>query len=156
MEDAMDRTMDHRAIFETETAFEVGYDPAVPCVTMAWRGYHTSEAFRAQNERVLAELTERRASKMLCDIRYFVLIGATDQDWLNTNWLPRAAETGLRTCAIVAPVFYFNRVAVHSVVERIDTQTLSVAHFDATESARAWLRTGRYENAPSPPIGGRG
>jgi hypothetical protein len=134
--------MDHTAIFATEAAFEVGYDPAVPCVTMVWRGYHTSEAFRAQNERVLAELSQRRASRILCDIRYFVLIGAADQDWLNANWLPRAAEAGLRVCAIVAPVFYFNRVAVHTVVEKLDKQTLSVAYFDATESARNWLRTG--------------
>jgi len=134
--------MDHKAIFETETAFEVGYDPLVPCVTMAWRGYHTSAAFRAQNERVVAELSERRTSKMLCDIRTFVLIGAADQEWLNTNWLPRAVNAGLRTCALVAPVFHFNRVAVHSVVERIDSQTLSVAYFDATESARDWLCTG--------------
>lgn len=134
--------MDHKAIFATEAAFEVGYDLAVPCVTMAWRGYHTSEAFRVQNECVLAEISARRASKLLCDIRTFVLIGAADQEWLNVNWLPRAAEAGLRTCAIVAPVFYFNRVAVHSVVERIDAQTLSVAYFDTTESARAWLCTG--------------
>ena len=134
--------MDHRALFETETAFDIGYDPAVPCVSMAWSGYHTSEVFRAQNESVLAELTTRRASRLLCDIRTFLLIGATDQDWLTTNWLPRAVAAGLRTCAIVAPVFYFNRVAVHTVVERLDKQTLSVAYFDTTESARAWLCTG--------------
>ena len=71
-----------------------------------------------------------------------MLIGATDQDWLNKDWLPRAAAVGLRTCAIVVPVFYFNRVAVHTVVEKLDKQTLSVAYFDATESARDWLRAG--------------
>jgi hypothetical protein len=33
-------------------------------------------------------------------------------------------------------------VAAHTVVEKIDKQTLSVAYFNATESARDRLRTG--------------
>jgi len=131
--------MDPRSIFQTETDFHVSYDPDIECVYMVWRGYHTSALFRAENEQVLGVIAKHRARKILCDIRYFVLIGASDQAWLNSEWLPRAIDAGLRTCAIVAPVFYFNRVAVRSVAERIDPQAVSIEYFDSPEMARRWL-----------------
>jgi hypothetical protein len=131
--------MDPRPIFQTETDFHVSYDPDIECVYMTWRGYHTSALFRSENEQVLSVITRHRARKMLTDIRYFVLIGASDQEWLNSYWLPRAFEAGLRTCAIVAPVFYFNRVAVQGVVERMEPNALKVEYFDSPEMARRWL-----------------
>jgi hypothetical protein len=131
--------MDPRSIFQTETDFHVSYDPDIECVYMVWRGYHTSALFRTENEQVLGVIAKHRARKILCDIRYFVLIGATDQAWLNSEWLPRAIDAGLRTCAIVAPVFYFNRVAVRTVAERIDPQAVTIEYFDSPEMARRWL-----------------
>src|SRR3712207_1699913 len=93
----------------------VGYDSDVPCVIMTWRGYATSREFREANERILGVLSERGATKLLGDIKEFVLIGADDQHWLISNWIPRAMQVGLRTVALVTPVFYFNRVAIESV-----------------------------------------
>jgi hypothetical protein len=68
-----------------------------------------------------------------------VLIGADDQHWLSTNWIPRAMEAGLRTVAMITPVFYFNRVAVENVGQKLDPETLILQHFDNRASARGWL-----------------
>jgi hypothetical protein len=127
-------------IIQGEGDFQLSYAVDVPCVVMVWRGYHDSASFRAHNEEVLAFIAERRASKMLCDIRTFVLIGATDQEWLNVSWLPRAMRAGLRTSAIVTPTFYFNRVAVRSVAERVDAAALKIEYFESAEAARDWLK----------------
>ena len=127
-------------ILQEKRDFQLSYAVDVPCVVMAWRGYHDSASFRAHNEQVLEFVAERRASKMLCDIRTFVLIGATDQEWLNASWLPRAMRAGLRTCAIVTPTFYFNRVAVRSVADRVDSTALRIEYFDSAEAARDWLK----------------
>ena len=126
-------------VFQTETDFHVSYDPDFACAYMVWRGYHTSALFRAQNEQALDVIARHHARKILCDIRYFVLIGAVDQAWLNSDWLPRAIDAGLRTCALVAPVFYFNRVAVQTVTERIAPGTVTVEYFDSPAMARHWL-----------------
>ncbi len=117
----------------------VGYDAEVPCVIMTWKGYATSREFREANERILGVLSERAASKLLGDIKEFVLIGADDQHWLTTNWIPRAMEAGLRTVAMITPVFYFNRVAVESVGQKLDPEALILQHFDNREAARQWL-----------------
>jgi hypothetical protein len=122
-------------------ACTVGYDAEVPCVIMTWKGYATSREFREANERILGVLTERGASKLLGDIKEFVLIGADDQQWLSSNWIPRAVEAGLRTVAMVTPVFYFNRVAVESVGRTLDPDALILEHFDNRDAARQWLTT---------------
>ena len=120
-------------------ACTIGYDAEVPCVIMTWKGYATSREFREANERILGVLAERGATKLLGDIKQFVLIGAEDQHWLSTNWIPRAIQAGLRTVAMITPVFYFNRVAVESVGQQLDPETLILEHFGEREAARHWL-----------------
>ena len=122
-----------------ETYFATRYDADVPCVEMTWRGYHTSADFRARNAEVMDLLVAHRATRLLADIRDFTLIGADDQTWLNDVWLPAAMGVGLRHATLVAPVFYFNKVAVQTVVDRIGLPALEVAYFDTVERARAWL-----------------
>ena len=117
----------------------IGYDADVPCVIMTWKGYATSREFREANERILGVIAERRVSKLLGDIKEFVLIGADDQHWLSTNWIPRVTEAGLRLVAMVTSVFYFNRVAVESVGQKLDPDRLIMQNFDNREAAREWL-----------------
>ena len=126
-------------VIDPSFACTVGYDAEVPCVIMTWKGYATSREFREANERILGVLTERKASKLLGDSKEFVLIGADDQHWLSSNWIPRALEAGLRTVALVTPVFYFNRVAIESVGQTLDPEALILQHFDNRDAARQWL-----------------
>ncbi len=117
----------------------VGFDPTVPCVVMVWKGYATSPLFRETNERVLACLTQNQATQILGDLRDFVLIGAEDQAWLNENWIPRAIAAGLKRVALTQPTYYFNRVAVETVGQRVDTDRLMVGYFGDLDGARIWL-----------------
>jgi len=118
----------------------VDYDADVPCVVMIWKGYATSAAFRDGNGRVLAEITERRASKLLGDVTDFVLIGAEDQAWLNEVWIPRAMHAGLRKVALVQPTFYFNRVAIDGVAQKLDRERLQLGFSDNLDAAKDWLK----------------
>lgn len=132
--------MDGQSLFQIAPEFSVACAPEIPGIVMVWRGYHTSPSFRAQNESVLAALAAHKASKILCDIRHFLLIGSEDQAWLNGHWLPRAMDAGLRQAAIVTPLYFFNRVAVGEVVQRLDASRLRVEYFEDPETARDWLR----------------
>lgn len=144
--------------FRPEPGFHVGFAPEIPCTVMVWRGYRTSISFRQKNEEVLAALGAYRTAKLLCDIRHFLLIDSVDQVWLNENWLPRVLEAGLRQCAILTPLYYFNRVAVQSVVDRIDAQMLRVQYFESAERARRWLAgtapRGRWRRRRRPNLAG--
>ena len=118
----------------------IGYDADIPCVVMIWKGYATSAAFREGNARVLTEITDRRASKLLGDVTDFVLIGAEDQAWLNEVWIPRAMHAGLREVALVQPSFYFNRVAIDTVAQKLDRDRVQLGFFDNRDAAKAWLK----------------
>lgn len=118
----------------------VDYDIEVPCVVMIWKGYATSAAFKDGNAQVLAKISAHNASKLLGDVTDFVLIGAEDQAWLNQVWIPRAMHAGLRKIALVQPTFYFNRVAVESVAQKVDRDRAEVGFFSTQEEARAWLK----------------
>ncbi len=131
--------MTEAATHKADFACSVSYEPAIPCVTMVWRGYATSPLFRETNERVLACLEENRATQILGDVRDFVLIGGDDQTWLNDNWIPRAMAAGLKRVALTQPTFYFNRVAIENVGRRVDPQRLVVGYFADPDSARSWL-----------------
>jgi len=117
----------------------IRFDPQVGCVVMVWKGYATSEEFRAGNERVLAAILETGATRLLGEVTDFKLIGATDQQWLNDNWIPRAVQAGLRRVALIQPVYYFNRVAIETVAQRVDPATLEIGYFTDLDAARAWL-----------------
>ncbi|HYD87580.1 MAG TPA: STAS/SEC14 domain-containing protein [Vitreimonas sp.] len=123
---------------DLELAIE--YDAEIPCVVMIWKGYATSAAFRDGNAQVLSEINARKASKLLGDVTDFVLIGAEDQAWLNEVWIPRAMHAGLRKVALVQPNFYFNRVAVDSVAQKLDRERVEVGFFSTREEAREWLK----------------
>jgi hypothetical protein len=118
----------------------IDYDADIPCVVMIWKGYATSAAFREGNAQVLAQITQRRASKLLGDVTDFVLIGAEDQAWLNEVWIPRAVHAGLRKVALVQPSFYFNRVAIDSVAQKLDRDRVELGFFDNRDAAKEWLR----------------
>jgi hypothetical protein len=120
---------------------EITYDPEIPCVVMIWQGYATSREFRAANEDILKVLIDNKATKLLGDISRFVLIGAEDQAWLNHNWIPRAIAAGLRTVALVQSSYYFNRVAVETVGQRIDPASLVLSYFGDIVAAREWLHS---------------
>jgi hypothetical protein len=121
---------------------QIRYDPDARCVVMVWQGYATSAEFRAANERVLAAIYAHRVENLLGDVSRFVLIGATDQNWLNDNWIPRAIDAGLRRVALVQPTYYFNQVAVENVGRRLDANRLQLSYFGDMASARDWLTMG--------------
>src|SRR4051812_4480030 len=86
------------------------FDAEVPCVVITWQGYATRKALPGANEQIMAVIARHKTSKMLADVKHFVLIGAEDQTWLASDWIPRAIEAGMKTVAMVTPTFHFNRV----------------------------------------------
>jgi hypothetical protein len=116
---------------------EVTYDPEGGCVTMSWRRY-APEAFRASNERVLGALNETRADRLLGEIESLDHVAEGDLAWLARDWIPRAAQAGLRRVALVTPSFGLGHAGVLLVGEQVPA-SLELAYFDDRETARAWL-----------------
>lgn len=129
-------------MMETYTdAYNIYYDEDMRAVVMEWNGYATSEQFQEGTEIMLKTLTKNNAKKVLANIKNMILIGMEDQQWLDTNFIPRAIESGFTAIAIVKPDNYFNRVAVESISYKIDKDKLAVSFFDNLTDAKCWIKT---------------
>jgi hypothetical protein len=126
---------------QAELVYRVETAPGEDYVTMIWKGYATESQFRQGTERMLEELVTRGKNKVLGDIREMVLISQEGQDWLISEFLPRAVTSGMRCVALVRPSYYFNKVAVETVAYKVNDERLRIQFFDDIGDARVWLNT---------------
>ncbi len=116
------------------------YNPIVPCVVMEWRGYATSKEFRTGTQSMLDLLIEKKASKVIADVKNMKLISMEDQKWVEDEFLPRALKAGFRVMALITSNDYFNRVSVENITQKIDPSKLVLKYFDNIFSAEEWLK----------------
>jgi hypothetical protein len=125
---------------ETENkVYNIYPDTTSDMIVMDWEGYATSQEFREGTETMLNLLIEQRMHKVLGNIRDMVIIGAEDQKWMETNFLPRAIRFGIKACALVNPINYFNKVAVEAISYKVEKEKLQIKFFDTSEEAKEWL-----------------
>lgn len=127
---------------ETNTKiYNIYFDEQLGAVVMEWDGYATSGQFREGTELMLNLLIQHRTSKVLADVKDMIMIGKEDQEWMNTDFLPRAIQFGFKAIAMIKPDYYFNKVAVESVSYKVDKDKLTINFFDNLEEAKDWLST---------------
>lgn len=120
--------------------YNIFYDQEINSVVMEWNGYATSKQFKEGTELMLNTLIKNNTFKVLADIKDMVLIGKEDQEWLDTDFLPRAIKFGFKAIAIIKPDYYFNKVAVESISYKVDKEKLTINFFDNIDEAKEWLR----------------
>lgn len=123
----------------TET-YNIYFDQEINTVVMEWDGYATSAQFKEGTELMLNTLIQANSFKVLADIKDMVLIGMEDQQWLETQFLPRAIRFGFKAIAIVKPDHYFNKVAVETISYKVDRDKLAINFFDNATEAKEWLK----------------
>src|SRR5258707_11475709 len=100
--------------------YNIYFNEEINSVVMEWDGYATSEQFKEGTELMLNTLIKNNSTKVLADVKDMVLIGMEDQQWLDTNFLPRAVKFGFKAIAIIKPDNYFNKVAIESISYKVD------------------------------------
>jgi len=121
--------------------YHIYYDVNINAIVMEWHGYSTSSQFKEGTELMLNTLIKHNASKVLADIKDMVLIGMEDQEWLHSDFLPRAIKSGFKAIALIRPDHYFNKVAVESISYGIDKENITINIFDDLGEAKGWLNT---------------
>lgn len=125
---------------DTSKVYSVSYDTELKTVLGIWKGYATSKQFREGSEALLTSIIQNQAKLMLVDLKEMVIIGKDDQDWMDKSYIPQLIEEGLKAVAVVQPAYYFNKVAVESIIFNINKQLLHVNYFKSIEEAKDWLR----------------
>ncbi len=115
------------------------YQPA-GYVRLAWAPDRvTFDVIQAYYEQVLALLQSTGVRCILSDHGQRTPLPAAAQEWLTTNWIPRAMRlSNTHHCAIVEGANPMHRLSTQSVVSTAPNGFL-FKRFDSVEAAEAWL-----------------
>ncbi len=117
------------------------YQPA-GYVRLAWAPERQSvETIQALYEQVLALLNNTGARRILSDHGARAPLPVAAQEWLTTNWIPRAmSQANAHHCAIVEGADPLHRLSTQSVVSTAPAG-FKFKRFDNFAAADAWLRS---------------
>jgi len=127
-------------LFFQNQAGKLYYQPA-GYVRLAWAAERQAlEVIQAFYEQALALLQSTGVRRILSDHGQRAPLPAAAQEWLTTNWIPRAmSQTRTQHCAVVEGANPIHRLALQSVVSTAPTGFL-FKRFDNFIAADAWLR----------------
>jgi hypothetical protein len=127
-------------IYSSENYLDIHKLEEARCILVDWKGFATSEKFRKGLNKGLDALNEFRYKNWLADTRKMKVISASDQDWANTDWFPRAIKAGMQNMAIIVSEDAFNKMAVANIMSKVPSSALTIQYFDKKEDAIAWLK----------------
>ena len=119
----------------------------VPCLVVQWHGFANRQQFRSLMDRGLAlyitEASRTRPLGWLADTRLISAITPDNQQWLNTDWNPRAYATGIRHVSFVLAESVFGQMSVQSYTVNTEVAAAYViepSHHRTLPEAKRWLR----------------
>jgi hypothetical protein len=119
---------------------------SVPQILYAeWKGYATSEEFRAALMTGVRAIREHHVVGYVSDARRAKVIAPDDTKWVMTVWLPKAVEAGLKRMAMVTASAGLGKVIIEEVVRDVDAHGLSMRKFESVATATTWALAGLVE-----------
>ena len=134
-----DATPDGVPEFQVPGVVSITWDADCEAVLVVWQGPGVASDFKALLPAEIAALQRHGASKLLVDCRLQGPLPREDQDWADTEWVPKAVAAGLRRFAVVLPANREAAINLEDRLGRIKTSELQVAFFERTPAARGWL-----------------
>jgi hypothetical protein len=109
-----------------------------------WKGFVPTQEMKILLDEVLMHLQAGNGSLMLQDLRTAQAVSSEVQEWLITNWIPRAVAIGLRKVALLTPQSIFGQLAVNQVRNKLMVNGIELDNqfFDDEVKAVQWLRYG--------------
>lgn len=118
------------------------WDKDAKCVKIAWRGaFESGEQYRQLLMRLLDVIEEKRGSRMLFDMRNMPVVSPEDQAWVQSQWMPRSIEVGLKYSAVVMPKAAISRLTLRHIAKDASHIDRQRAYFETLEEAREWLKS---------------
>jgi hypothetical protein len=123
--------------FEITGVVVQSWDQELCAVIVQWQGGATGPDFHSLLAAETAALKRHAAGKLLTDCRLQRPLPEEAQDAADRDWLPAAAEAGLRHFAVVLPR---DRDAAVNLMDRLGrTDKIEVRFFESMDAAKSWL-----------------
>jgi hypothetical protein len=116
---------------------------SVPQILYAeWKGYATSEEFRAALLKGVQAIREHHVVGYVSDARKAKVFVAEDMQWVSEVWLPQAVKAGLKRMAMVTAEEGLGKAIIEDVTREINNHGLAMRKFDSVAAATVWAQSG--------------
>ncbi|MBC7919581.1 MAG: STAS/SEC14 domain-containing protein [Ferruginibacter sp.] len=108
-------------------------------IHVEWRGYATNAEYLEILAKQLAFTKQKKAGKILYDLRKIGVVSAENQKYTNEVYFPQMAQAGSKHAAIVIPESVFGEMSVNSILGKKNEALFEAKLFKDTDSASQWL-----------------
>jgi hypothetical protein len=115
------------------------YDAAKQCNYLTWEGYCSAEDVKTGLEAGLALLKGNTYPRMINDSRLSSGPWAAANDWIITNWTPRAYEQGLRQSAMIVSANVFSAMSAQQLQNSYNFAGVALHSFATPKEAIDWF-----------------
>lgn len=118
----------------------VSWDKTTQCVICEGVGFNKEDKVKAGLNSVLELFKQKKATRMLTDMKQVAPFGKEIETWIEQEWLPQMIAAGLKSQAFVIPQSAVTRMILDKTVQKDSSPGREVAFFDSQEAAKEWLR----------------
>ncbi|KAB2872429.1 MAG: hypothetical protein OIN84_08445 [Candidatus Methanoperedens sp.] len=116
------------------------YDSRTNAAIGTFVGFLTPEEFKTVANQLLSILETKRLKKQLNDIKQMKVLKPEVQEWLNTDWFPRAQKIGLKYFAFVVPDDIFGKMSMDGANKNAQNAFgIEIQYFNNVDAAKNWL-----------------
>ncbi len=119
----------------------IEYDDSVPYLYITWKGYTSSEEFRAGLDRIFQTMLDKKISKTLTDIREHKVIGIEDQEYASKRSIEFDKNNWKVARALIIPKDVFARFAIKNVNNATIQEGQERKMFSEVDDAKEWLKS---------------
>ncbi|MCU0448132.1 MAG: hypothetical protein MUE85_24795 [Microscillaceae bacterium] len=126
-------------LYETEH-LKIELDDEISAMIVTWRGFTSSEEFRAGVDKILALMAEHDVKRTITDLSEHRVISTEDQDYAAHASLHFTRDHWQVKRALITPKDVFTRFGIKQVNAQIAKEEQQNRQFFATmEEARVWI-----------------
>ena len=116
------------------------YDSRTNAAIGTFVGFLTPDEFKTVANQLLGILETKRLKKQLNDIKQMKVLKPEVQEWLNTDWFPRAQKIGLKYFAFVVPDDIFGKMSMDGANKNAQNAFgMEIQYFNNLDAAKNWL-----------------
>jgi hypothetical protein len=121
--------------------YSVEHDQANGWNYATWRGYVTVEEVKQACLEGLALISSNRCSDLLNDNSQISGPWSGANEWIATEWMPKALGMGLKRFAHVVSPNVFAALSASQLVSRVEGMNFEMRIFQTRTEAQQWLRS---------------
>ena len=91
---------------------DVAYMPEKSCLIQTWKGFCTSEDFRAAQKKTVELFVEKRCKNFISDTTNASLLKKEETDWVSEVITPQLVKAGMVRLNMVLPASAFTKMTL--------------------------------------------